>query len=157
VPVNKPRGKPRMRTVLLETQNPLDLTVAELKSFVRSLEIGPQPVKVVVGYEEQRGAGVTLWDVLHFWVPDADFLRDAMYGYLIGKCLDFMQNRRKRKHAENRRIAIVVHLPDGTEVDIVVDKVDGSLPEPEELRKKTRPRKMPSKRVDPDDDAEGVR
>lgn len=110
-----------MLTVIIETPNPLDLTVPELEELARSLESIDARLDVRVATQEQRGAGVTFWDVLHFWIPDLDFMRDALYGYLIGRCQEALAARRKRKHQERRPSSIIVHLSDGTVVDVIND------------------------------------
>lgn len=144
-----------MQKVLLEPLNPNDLTVDELTAFARTLKPDSDEVKVVVGHEEQRGAGVTMWDVLHFWVPGPEFVRDAIYGYLIAECLAFMKNRRNRKHSAKRPISIVVLLPDGTEVDKIVDKVGESQQEPDSQDEVPQLRRLPTHEIDPTDETEG--
>lgn len=107
--------------VILETSNPLDLSVEELEELARQLRALDGELTVSVGMQEQRGAGVTFWDVLHFWIPEPEFMRDALYGYLIAQCQQALSARRKRKHQSNRPSSIIVHLPDGTVVDVIND------------------------------------
>ena len=108
-----------MQQVILETPNELDLTVPELQALARELESANDHLQVRVGTHEQRGAGVTFWDVLHFWIPEPEFMRDALYGYLIGRCQEVLRARRSGKHQEKRPMCIVVHLPDGSVAEII--------------------------------------
>ncbi len=139
-----------MRQVLLETANPNDLTPQELHRLAREMEEGADGVKVDVAYEEQLGAGVTFIDVLHFWLPDAEFFRDLAYDYLIIKATEFMQARRQRKHASGRPISIVVHAPDGTVITVINDP-----PQETDRPSDDPPRPRPSVRPAPTPDEQG--
>lgn len=137
-----------MPQVILETPNELDLTVPELHALARTMENSASDLQVKVASQEQRGAGVTFWDVLHFWIPDPEFMRDALYGYLIGKCQEGLRARRSRKYQEKRPMCIVVHVPDGSVVEVVQDGGElGDSPRP--------PRSQP--RVLPDEPDDGSR
>jgi hypothetical protein len=135
--------------LLLETANPNDLTPTELHELGGLLQPQVPQVKVLVAYEDQRGAGVTFHDVLHLWLPDPEFFRDAVYSYLIAQCMQFMKRRRSRKHAEGRPISIVVHAPDGTEMAIVSDPPNETDTAQQKKRKSRRRR--PPARTDADE------
>ncbi len=108
-----------MREVILETPNELDLTIGELQAIAEDVRTQDPALRVLVGRQQQRGAGVTFWDVVHFWVPDPDFFRDAVYGYILARLQEAMKERRKGPHQGDRPSSVIVHLPDGTVVETI--------------------------------------
>jgi len=140
-----------MARVILETPNALDLSVEELTELAGNLRGMDPDLSVYVASQEQRGAGVTFIDVLHFWIPDADFMRDALYGYLIGRCQDALKTRRNRKHQSDRPTSIVVHLPDGT----VVEKVTDGVAERNKNSLSDEPARSEPRVIDEDDQPDG--
>jgi hypothetical protein len=58
--------------VLLEPGNPRDITQEDLEPLKARLEDSSE-LQVRIAYHPPRGAGVTLDEVLHVWLPSADF------------------------------------------------------------------------------------
>lgn len=95
--------------VLLETNNPLDVTPEDLEELAILLEaIEPRP-SIEIGYEHQYGSGVTGHEVLLFWIPNADALRDGLYVPLIIATVGWMKKLFKRKHREHRSKVLTVY------------------------------------------------
>ena len=65
-----------MGHLLLEPGNPNDITKEDLAELRQQLTAQLDGVEVAVAYHPQKGAGVTLDEVLHVWVPGWEFLRD---------------------------------------------------------------------------------
>ena len=95
--------------VLLESNNPLDVTPEDLDEIADYLEqTSPNP-SVEIGYDEQYGAGVTGHEVLIFWIPNAEAIRDGIYVALITAATQKFRERFKRKNSERRKKVIRIH------------------------------------------------
>ena len=108
-----------MGQLLLEPGNPNDITKEDLAELRQQLTERLDGVEVVVAYHPQKGAGVTLDAVLHVWLPGWEFLGDEGYSILLGAALESMRGRFTRRHGGKRRKVIVIHDPDGGEVEII--------------------------------------
>ena len=111
--------------LLLEPGNPYDTTKEDLEELRQTLAEQLDGVDVAVAYYDPKGAGVTHDEVLHLWLPGWEFLRDEGYSMLLGAALNEMRKRFQRKRGAKRRKVIVIHDPDGGEVETV------SLQDPE--------------------------
>jgi hypothetical protein len=101
---------PRLSSdVLLETNNPLDVTPEDLEELAVLLEAAELGSSVEIGYEDQYGAGVTGHEVLLFWIPNAEALRDGLYVALITATVGWLRERFKRKHRERRTKILTVY------------------------------------------------
>jgi len=100
---------PRLSSnVLLETNNPLDVTPEDLEDLAVLLEATKSGSSVEIGYEDQYGAGVTGHEILLFWIPNAEALRDGLYVALITTTVGWLRERFKRKHRERRTKILTV-------------------------------------------------
>jgi hypothetical protein len=95
--------------VLLETNNPLDVTPQDLDELAELLEAEVPGSCLEIGYEDQHGAGVTANEVLYFWIPNAGALRDGVYVAMITATLGWLRERFKRKHSERRSKTLTVY------------------------------------------------
>jgi hypothetical protein len=129
-------------TLLLEPGNPYDITPEDLEPVRAQLARATQG-RVAIAYQPHRGAGVTLVEVLNFWVPNADFLRDEAYSVLLGILIENMRRRFKKKHGGKRPKSIIVR--DDERDGRVVEKITISAEDEPEVREpgdddETRPR-----------------
>jgi hypothetical protein len=131
--------------VLLETINPLDLTPDDLQELVDVLSREAPQVEYQIAYEDQYGGGVSWHEVLRVWLPNAEFIKDAIYTTLLTISIDAMRRRFKRKYGSRRPKSIIVHdRTTGRELaSFVIHDVD-SEPQSQELE--TIPRKVPRAR-----------
>src|SRR4051812_30348029 len=93
--------------MLLEPGNPYDITPEDLEP-VRAQMARATHARVAIAYQPPRGAGVTLVEVLNFWVPNAEFLRDEGYSVLLAMLIENMRRRFTRKHGAKRPKNIIV-------------------------------------------------
>lgn len=128
--------------VLMETINPLDLTPADLQGFIDTLSRELPQLTFQVAYEDQHGAGVSWHEVLRIWLPNANFIKDAIYTPIITESFKTMRERFQRKHGSRRPKSIVVHdLQTGKELASYVILDAEAEPQSQELE--TVPRKVP--------------
>lgn len=118
-----------MAQLLLEPGNPYDLTGEDLQELRQELAARFEGVEVAIAYHPPKGAGVTHADVLHLWLPGWEFLRDEGYSFLLGMALEAMRARFGRGRGASRRKVVVVHDPDGGEVETVTLQNSDSPPE----------------------------
>jgi hypothetical protein len=130
-----------MQQLLLEPGNPYDITQEDLEELRRQLTAQLDGVEIAVAYYPPKGAGVTLDEVLHIWLPGWEFLRDEGYSILLGAAIESMRQRFTRRHGAKRRKVIVIHDPDGGEVETITLKDPDSAEEHESGRpNEKRPR-----------------
>lgn len=104
--------------LILETPNPLDLSVRDLEELAADLENvmaanGLSGVPVRVRGNEPLGAGNQLTDYLFMFLPNAEFIKETAFTAVIGAATVFMRKRFKRKHESRRPRQIDVYGPDG--------------------------------------------
>jgi hypothetical protein len=106
------------RALILQTPNPLDLSVEDLEGLVADLEkamaasgINNVPVKAMGN--EPLGVGNQLIDHLFLFLPDAEFIKQTAFTTVIAAATVFMRGRFKRKHESGRPRQIAVYDPDG--------------------------------------------
>lgn len=127
--------------LLLEPGNPYDITKEDLEELRQTLAEQLEGVDVAVAYHPPKGAGVTLDEVLHIWLPGWEFLRDEGYSLLLGAVLNEMRQRFQRRRGAKRRKVIVIHNPDGGEVEVITLQDPDSAEEREQGRpNEKRPR-----------------
>lgn len=135
-------GEGSVRTVLLEPSNPFDLTAEELAGLVGELERTLDDVEVRLAHDEPVGAGVTLDEVLHVWLPSAEFAKETAYDVLLGAVGAFLRDRFKRRHGKNRRKVVTIHDQNGEEVGVLVFAAADSPAveeDPDKSRRRPRP------------------
>jgi hypothetical protein len=96
-------------TAVLETNNPSDVTHEDLEDIADLLEEEVPQASIEIGYEDQHGAGVTAHEVLIFWVPSAEALRDGLYVALIASATSSLRKRFQRRHGERRPKSLTVY------------------------------------------------
>lgn len=104
--------------LVLETPNPLDLSVRELEELAADLDRvmatnGLSGVPVKARGNEPLGVGNQLTDYLFMFLPNAEFLKETAFNAVIGAAIVFMRKRFKRKHESRRLRQIDVYGPDG--------------------------------------------
>lgn len=130
---------------MLETNNPLDVTPEDLEEYAENLEAADPQCVVQLGYDDQYGAGVTGHEVLFFWIPNADALRDGFYVALVQTALAGLKRRFKNKHSERRVKSLTVYDEEtGKPLQTWVLKSEDSEPESEEPD--PMPRGLPTRR-----------
>jgi hypothetical protein len=95
--------------VLVETSNPLDVTPQDLEDLAELLEAADPQISIEIGYEDQYGSGVTGHEILYFWIPNADSLRDGLYVTIIAYAVGWLRERFKRKHSARRVKSLTVY------------------------------------------------
>lgn len=121
------------RRVMLETNNPLDVTANDLEELAEDLEEVDPNVVVELGDDDQYGSGVTGHEVLFFWVPNAEALRDGFYVALVQAAVVGLRKRFKRRHSEQRRKSLTIFDAEtGKPLQTWVLKTVDSEPELEE-------------------------
>ncbi len=123
-----------MQQLLLEPGNPYDITKEDLEELRQQLTAQLDAIDVAVAYHPPKGAGVTLDEVLHIWLPGWEFLRDEGYSILLGAAIESMRRRFTRRHGAKRRKVTVIHDPDGGEVETITLQNPDSPPEHESGR-----------------------
>jgi hypothetical protein len=106
------------RALVLETPNPLDLSVAELQELAADLKDvmaanGLRGVPVSARGNEPLGAGNQLIDYLFIFLPSPEFLKETAFNAVMGAVIYFMRKRFKKKHESRRPRQIEVYGPDG--------------------------------------------
>ena len=129
--------------LLLETNNPLDMEPAHLEELAARLRPLLSDIDVALAYEDQAGAGVTLHEVLHVWLPSADFVKEAVWTLVFNEIITFMKERFRRPHSGTRPKSITFNDPDGNAVlEITIKTPDGPITElPPTKRKRKKPRR----------------
>jgi hypothetical protein len=89
-------------TAILETNNSLDVTPDDLEDLAEILEATASESSIEIGYQDQYGSGVTGHEVLLFWIPNAESVRDNVYAALIVATIPWLRTRFKRKHGAHR-------------------------------------------------------
>jgi hypothetical protein len=100
---------PQPWSAILETNNPLDVTPEDLEELADLLEEAVPQSSIEIGYEDQFGAGVTGHEVLLFWVPNAESLRDNLYAATIVAGIAWLRQRFKLRHKESRAKSLTVY------------------------------------------------
>jgi hypothetical protein len=123
-----------MKALILQTSNPLDLSIEDLAELAERLErdmttSGHGDVPVKVRGNEPLGAGNQFTDFLILILPNAEFIKETAFTAIIGSSIAFMRRRFKRKHESRRPREIQVYGPD--EQLKVVIKLTSEDAEPE--------------------------
>jgi hypothetical protein len=111
--VARPEG-----ALILQTLNPLDLSLADLEELAAELERvmssnGLSGVPVKSAGNEPLGVGNQLTDYLIMILPNAEFIKETAFTAVVGAVTVFMRKRFKRKHESRRLRQIDVYGPDG--------------------------------------------
>lgn len=98
--------------ILVEPGNPFGFDAGQFDELTRGLraELGPS-YDVRVAYRAQAGAGVTLYEVIHYWIP-WEAVKGALAAQLIKLTVDWYKGRRESGSdaSDPRPIWISVHV-----------------------------------------------
>lgn len=130
--------------IIIEPRNPLDLSPDDLADFADSLRALNPAYDVRFAHREQRGYGVTWWEVVNVWLP-WDSVTDAVVGAIVGLAVDWARRRFKRDPETQRGKYIVIYGPDGKVLKSV--SVSSSDAEPE--NRTAQDQEYPSGRLPP--------
>lgn len=84
--------------VIVQTANPLDVRPEELDDLIDALK--DDGLDARRGYLEQKGYGVTWWEVVLIWVGTR--AAEAVINHVVGDVVEWMKER-FRQHPENTR------------------------------------------------------
>jgi hypothetical protein len=134
-------------TLVLEPGNPWEVSEPELQALAVDIAAGGDELEVDVAYERSEGAGVTLVEVLHVFLPSADFIKDSAYTFLLAALGRHMRRRRKEPHNSQREQVAIIYGPDGNPLREVRSKPGNAQPSDDSVSKATRPRRNPQSGV----------
>ena len=138
-----------MPQILIEPQNPLDLTIVQLEDLAQSIrEIDPS-YDVRFAYRKQKGYGVTWWEVLYIWLP---WIGTAVGAIAVEKAvekiidlsIDWFRRRFNKEGKWKRPKYVAILGPDGKVLKSV--RVNDEAQEPEDLTEEDQqkpPRSLP--------------
>jgi hypothetical protein len=114
--------------IIIEPANPLDLRPEDLAGLATALRGIDPPVDVRIGYREQRGYGVTWWEVLFIWVGKE--VADNLLKEVTRVGVEWARSRFDFSTKAKRPISITILGPDGKPLKKV--KVDPKTREAED-------------------------
>lgn len=130
-------------TVVLEPGNAWELPEEDLRQLAEDLLRGADDLEVDLAYEQSEGAGVTLVEVLHVFLPSADFVKDSAYTVLVSALGRHMHRRRQKPHNSQREQIAIIYGPDGTPLREVRLEPDRSEATDQAVSTETRRRRNP--------------
>lgn len=106
---------------MFESRNARDLTQGELDDLAREIDSellasGRQDVSTAAVAHDATGGGHSWTDVLHVFLPSADFLKDAVWTTVLARVEHFLRRRFHRPHEATRPRVLVVRESEGGEV-----------------------------------------
>ncbi len=101
-----------MSEILLELGNPLSLRREELEHLIVALESCDSSYKVRLAYNDQRGYGVTWWEVLHVWVPWHE-IGTAAAAKLTEVLIEWARHKLKGETEGTRPRSVTIYDPTG--------------------------------------------
>jgi hypothetical protein len=132
------------QTIVLEPGNAWEIPEVELRALAEDVAGGGDELEVDLSYEQSEGAGVTLVEVLHVFLPSADFIKDSAYTFLISALGRHMRRRRDKPHNSQREQVAIIYGPDGEPLREVRLKPGGSEPSDDPVSKSVRRHKPQS-------------
>lgn len=138
-----------MPEILIEPQNPLDLTTEQLEDLAQSLRGIDASYDVRFAYREQKGYGVTWWEVLYIWLPWIGVAAGAIAGEkavekIVELSIDWARRRFKKEGEQKRPKYVAILGPDGKVLKSV--RLNDEAQEPEDLTEEDQqkpPRSLP--------------
>ena len=129
--------------IIVEPQNPLDLRADELAPLIDGLRAANASWDVRVTALEQRGYGVTYWEVVHIWLPAlADEALTALIGAVIAEAVRWARGR--FANGSKRPKYVAIHGPDGRVLKSVeVKSAEGDPVDVTEKDQEKPPRQRP--------------
>ncbi len=108
-----------MSEILIEPGNPLSLRREELEPLIAAIESCDASYNVRLAYNEQRGYGVTWWEVLHVWIPWAT-IGGAAAKKITEVLIDWARHKLEGKASGKRPRSVTIHGPTGK----ILKKID---------------------------------
>ena len=131
----------RDQLLLLETINPLDLTEEDLVEIAQRIrEVVDIPIGVA--YEDQHGAGVSWHEVIHIWLPNAEYLKDKGWDLVLTIIIREMRHRFSRKGNDRRPKTLIVRDPVSNDVLMTLE-IQDEISDPKEGMTDNSPRRRP--------------
>jgi hypothetical protein len=97
--------------VIVQTANPLDLRPEELDGLITTLR--DEGLDARRKYLEQKGFGVTWWEVVLFWL--AARTGEAVVNQVVGDAVEWMKDRFRQHPESNRPKCAIIILYEGDE------------------------------------------
>lgn len=101
-----------MSEILLEPGNPLSLRREKLQHVIDAIESCDPSYHVHLAYNDQRGYGVTWWEVLHVWVPWTT-IGTAAAKKLVEILIDWARHKLAGAEENKRPRSVTIYGPDG--------------------------------------------
>jgi hypothetical protein len=118
--------------VIVQTANPLDVKLEDLDGLISALE--EEGLDARRAYVEQRGYGVTWWEVLLIWVSARS--AEAVIDQVVGNAVEWMKDRfRQSPESKRPKVALIVYY-EGEEGH-VAERVELKSADDEPIRKYT--------------------
>jgi hypothetical protein len=118
--------------VIVQTANPLDVKPEDLDALINALK--DEGLDVRRAYLEQKGYGVTWWEVVLIWVAARS--AETVIDRVVGDAVVWMKNRfRQNPESKRPKVALIVYY-EGEE-GYVVEKVQLKSADDEPIRKPT--------------------
>ncbi len=134
------------RAVLVETSNPHDPTAEDLRELLLEVRAAANAfgVKVFHVPDEVHGSGTTLWHMVYLWLPDAELLKDEVYGAISTAAIAYLHRWRKRRPKERSRPGEVriLYGPNGEVLRRVTMPADDEAVVVSDNEDRTEPRSM---------------
>ncbi len=118
------------RQLVLETPNPLDMSLDELAGLAKQIQEflaanGLNDVSVTVRGEEPEGAGNYLLDILNIILPSAEAMKEDVFKGMVALTVAYMRTRFKKKYEGMRTRQIRFRLPNGVTVfEVTINSFD---------------------------------
>lgn len=129
-----------MEPLVLEAGNPYDIANEELEAFGQALRDRVPGLEAVVAPErQQRGVGVTWWEVVTVWVPWDD-LRGAAAALFLKGVKDWVATRMQQRIEEGKRKEVQRQVR--PIVVLLYDRHGRPLAKVEQGREDPRPRRV---------------
>jgi hypothetical protein len=95
-----------MDPVIVQTANPRDVKLEDLDGLISALE--DQGIDARRAYVEQRGYGVTWWEVLIIWVGARS--AETVIDRVVGDAVEWMKDRfRQNPDRKRPKVALIVY------------------------------------------------
>lgn len=135
-----------MATILLEPQNPLDITSDELEQLATIIRAIDPVTNVTVVNKEAKGYGVTWWEVVYVWIQ-TDPIGSGIAGYMIGKVFDgviaWARERFKKKDTGRPFYISILDSEGKVMQSILLHNADQEPEDRTEQDREQEPRKLP--------------
>lgn len=98
--------------IVIQPGNPLDLKAKQLSPLFKAIQKSDPECEVEYSVKEQRGFGVTWWEVLYVWVPWG-VISSAIAKKIVEVLADWAHRRIKGERKGSRPRSVTIYGPDG--------------------------------------------